>query len=146
MFGSRTRRLNVFAQNSFVSVSCLCWVFRLVRSLRSSPHQPVSLTQPSASSTLLTGIPRSPCALPPWSGMSGYLANPNPDTGHEPKLCVDVSDEHTPINLSDSHRNIPHDYVATEDPDVPRHSGASSSSKSSAAASREFPPCRNDAH
>ena len=72
--------------------------------------------------------------------MSGHLANPIPDTGCEPKFCIDVSDEHTPINLSDSNRNLPHDYDATvgtaENLDVPRHSGASSSSKHSAAASR----------
>ena len=73
--------------------------------------------------------------------MSGYLANPTPDTGYEPKFCVDASDEHTPINLPASNRNIPHDYDATivattEELDVPRHSGASSTSQHSAAASR----------
>ena len=55
-------------------------------------------------------------------------------------FCVNVSDEHTPINLPDSNWNFPHDYdvtiiATTEDPDVPRHSGASSSSKHTAAAS-----------
>ena len=100
-----------------------------------------SLTRPSASSTPLTGTRRPSCATPPWGGMSGHLANPTPDTGYEPKFCVDVSDEHTPINLPDSNRNFPHNYDATvvattEDLDVPRHSGASSSSKQSATASR----------
>ena len=45
--------------------------------------------------------------------MSGHLANPTPDTGYEPKFCIDVSDEHTPINLPDSNRNFPQDYDAT---------------------------------
>ena len=39
-----------------------------------------SLTRPSASSTPLTGTRRSPCASPPWCGMSGYLANQTPET------------------------------------------------------------------
>ena len=57
-------------------------------------------------STPLTGTRRSPCALPPWCGMSGYLANPTPDTGYEPKFCVDARDEHKSINLSESNRNF----------------------------------------
>ena len=67
--------------------------------------------------------------------MSGHLANPIPDTRSEPKFCVDISDEHTPINLPDSNRNFPHEYDATI---VPRHSGASSSWHT-AAASRVLP-------
>ena len=39
----------------------------------------------------------------------GHLSNPTPDTGYEPKFCVDVSDEHTPINLPDSNKNFPHE-------------------------------------
>ena len=67
--------------------------------------------------------------------MSGYLANPTPDTSYEPKLCVDASDEHTPIDFF-STRNFAHAYDATtvattEDLDVPRHSGAHCSSKQS---------------
>ena len=34
-------RVNVFAQYSVISVSCLFWVLRLVRSLQYSLHQPV---------------------------------------------------------------------------------------------------------
>ena len=30
--------------------------------------------------TPLTGFRRLPCASPPWTGMSGHLANPTPDT------------------------------------------------------------------
>ena len=87
-------------------------------------------------STPLTGIRRNPCATPPWGGTYGHLANPTPDTSYEPKFCIDVSNEHTPINLPDSNRNFSHDYDATEDLDLPRYSGASSSSQHSAAASR----------
>ena len=92
-----------------------------------------SLTRPSASSTPITGTRRPPCATPPWGGMSGHLADPTPDTGYEPKFCVDVSDEHTPINFADSNRHFPQDYEATivattEDLNLLPHSGASSSS------------------
>ena len=57
-----------------------------------------------------------------------------PDTGHEPKLCIEVSNEHTPIN---GNRNFPHDddatIATTEDLDLPRHSGTSSSKHTAAA-------------
>ena len=101
-----------------------------------------SLTRLSASSTPLIGMKRPSCAPPQWSGMSGHLANPTPGTGYEPKFCIDVSNEHTSINLPDSNRNFPHDYCATivattEDLDVLRHSGASSTSNHSAAGSRD---------
>ena len=75
MFGSRARRLSVFVQKLFH----LC-----VMSLLGVPSRPFlailcsptcSLTHHSASSTPLTGTKRNPCALPPWSGMSGHLAN-----------------------------------------------------------------------
>ena len=72
--------------------------------------------------------------------MSGHLAEPIPNTGYEPKLCIDASNEHTPINFPTRHRNFPHEYdetiATTEDLDLPLHSGASSSSKHTAAASR----------
>ena len=133
-FGSRAGRFCEFART----------ISSAVMSLVGGPSRPFptihssrtcSLTRPSASSTLLTGIRRPPCATPPWAGMSGLLANPTPDTGYEPMLCVDVSDEHTPINLPDSNGNFTHDYDATiattEDLDVPRHSGFSSSKQGS---------------
>ena len=31
-------------------------------------------------------------------GQSGYLADSIPLTGYEPKTCIDVSSEHTPVN------------------------------------------------
>ena len=47
---------------------------------------------------LLTGIRRTPCATPPAGTLSGHLAESSPHTGYEPKSCIDVSSEHTPIN------------------------------------------------
>ena len=100
-----------------------------------------SLSRPCGSSTPLAGTRSPPCVSARWSGMSGCVANPTPDTGYEPKFCVDVNHEHTPINLPDSIRILPHDFNATiavtsVEPDVPRHSGTPSSSKHTAAASR----------
>ena len=130
----------MFAQKSSqLSVMSLLGVPpRPFRAIFSSPT--CSLTRPSASSTPLTGTRKSPCATPPWGGMSGHLANPAPDTGYEPKICVDASDKRTPINLR-SNRNFPHDYDATtvattEELDVPRHSGASRCSQHTEAASK----------
>ena len=100
-----------------------------------------SLSRPSASSTPSAGTRGHTCISPRWSGMSGCIPNPTPDTGYEHKFCVDTNDEHTPINLPDSNRIFPHDcnttvVVTSEEADVPRHSGASSSSKHTAATSR----------
>ena len=48
----------------------------------------------------LTGIRLNPCATPLWGGLSlAIWADPTPNTGYEPKFCLDVSSEHTPINL-----------------------------------------------
>ena len=52
-----------------------------------------------SSSTTLTGIKLNSCATPLWGGPSGHLADPIPNTGYEPKFCIDVSSEHTPIIL-----------------------------------------------
>ena len=46
-----------------------------------------------------TGIRLNPCATPLWGGPSGHLADPTPNTGYEPKFCINVSSERTPINL-----------------------------------------------
>ena len=140
MFGSRARRLNVFAQNS--SHLCVMSLLGVPVSrfppIASSPT--CSLSRPSASSTPLVRTRSPPCASAPWGGMSGYLANPTPDTGYESKFCVDASDEHTPINLTESNRNFSHDYDATiattENLDVPRHYGAASIFQHTVAVSR----------
>ena len=39
--------------------------------------------------------------------MSGWLANPTPHTGNEPNFNSNMNEEHTPINLPDSHRSFP---------------------------------------
>ena len=97
-----------------------------------------SLSRPSASSTNLAVTRSNPCTSAHWSGMSGCLANPTPHTGYEPNFCTFMNEEHTPINLADSHRNFPRRGDATiisttEDPEGFQHSGASSSSKLTAA-------------
>ena len=107
-------------------------------SLLSLHRQPVSLSRPSGSSTLLERSRLNPCALAHWSGMSGCLANPTPHAGHEPNFYTYMNEEHTPINIPDSHRNFPRRddatiIVTTEDPEGFQHSGASSSSKQAAA-------------
>ena len=96
-----------------------------------------SLSRPSASSTSLERSGVTPCASSHWSGMSGCLANPTQHTGDEPNFNSKV-DEHTPINLPDSHPNFPRRDDATtisttEDPEGFPHLGASSSSKQTAA-------------
>ena len=59
------------------------------------------------------------------------LADPTPNTGYEPKFCIDVSSQHTPINLPSrkSSFNLENDatVAASEDFDLSHHSGASSS-------------------
>ena len=100
---------------------------------------PVSsyFSSPAASPTPLTGIRLNPCATPLWGGPSGHLADPIPNTGYEPKFCIDVSCEHTPINLPTINMSFQQEYDATitasEDPNLPQHSGASSSSQHTAA-------------
>ena len=47
----------------------------------------------------LTGTRSVPCVSARWSGMSGCIANPTPDTRHEPKFRADASDDHMRINL-----------------------------------------------
>ena len=92
--------------------------------VRSNPFLPIfltptaSLTPPTASPTPLTGIRLTPCATPLWSGPSGHLADPIPNTGHEPKFCIDVSSEHTPINLST--RNLGFQQSSTRRSPLPR--------------------------
>ena len=80
---------------------------------------------------------KTPCATPLWSGPSGHLADPIPNIGYEPKFCIDVSGEHTPINLPTRNMSFQQEYdltiTASEDLNLPRHSGASSSSQQTAA-------------
>ena len=75
--------------------------FILVMSLLNVPSTPFPpvFSPSTATPTPLTGIRLNPCATPLWGGPSGHLSDPTPNTGHEPKFCIDVSSEHTPINL-----------------------------------------------
>ena len=87
MFGSRARRLDVFAQKS----SHLCVMSLLgVHVCRFPPIASSStcfLLRPSASSTLLIGTRSLPCASAPWGGMFGSLANRAPDTHATHRPC-----------------------------------------------------------
>ena len=64
----------------------------------STPPQPPQTTcssRPERAS--LTGI-RTHSSATSLEWQSGYLADSIPLTGYEPKTCIDVSSEHTPIN------------------------------------------------
>ena len=74
----------------------------------SSPQQTTPFTtadwnQEYTSATSLEGM------------QSGHLAEPLPHTGCEPKSCIDVSSEHTPITCSSRRDsfNIPNDLTIT---------------------------------
>ena len=95
---------------------------RLVDSLRSRPHPPALWQDPQRSWTSLGRSRVNPCASAHWSGMSGCLANPTPNTGYEPNFYSYLNEEHTPINLLDCHRSFPRRDDATiisttEDPE-----------------------------
>ena len=94
----------------------------------------VPTSQTSATSTSFGGSRQNPCASDHWSGMSSRMANPTPNTGYEPNFYTYMNEEHTPVNLPDSFqcRDDATIISAAEDPEVP-HSGASSSSKQTAA-------------
>ena len=85
----------------------------------------------------VTGIRPTPCALRQDDGQVGPLAARHPATGYEPKFCIDVSSERTPINFpsrQDSF-NLEHDLTntvaASEDFDhLPQRFVASSSQHS----------------
>ena len=124
------RELKIVSSPHHVSVGCPCQSF----SSDCFISYLFSVTQPSASSTPLTRTRSASCASARWVECLAVLpfqvVSPN---------SVSM-DEHTPINLPDSNRNFPHDCNATiavtsEEPDVPRHSGTTSSSKHTAAAS-----------
>ena len=102
----------------------------------SIPFLPV-FSQSTTTPTPLTGIRLNPCATLLWGGLSGHLADPIPNTGYEPKFCIDVSSERTPVNLPTRNTDFQQEYDATiaasEDIGLPRHSGVSRSSQHTAA-------------
>ena len=84
-------------------------------------------TPPPSTPTALsmTGIRRSPCATPPAGTLFGHLAESSPHTGYEPKSCIDVRSEHTPINYTSRRNSFNTDYndltttvAASEPPDM----------------------------
>ena len=77
---------------SFCAHKTLLGVPDTFSSFCSSPPQTKATSRP------LAGIRGTPCATSPEGRQSGHLAEPHPHTGHEPKSCIDVSSEHTPIN------------------------------------------------
>ena len=78
-------------------------------SFGSSPHQTTPTSRP------LTGIRRTPCATSLEREQSGHLADPLPHTSYEPKSCIDVRSEHTPINYPSRRNsfNIENDLTTT---------------------------------
>ena len=76
-----------------------------------TPFPPVC-TSATTTPTPLTGIRLDPCATPLWGGPSGHLADPTPNTGYEPKFCIDVSSEHTPINFPTRNMSFQQEYDA----------------------------------
>ena len=109
---------------------CLSEIMPLLGVLQFSAFPPV-LSSSTTTPTPLTGIRLNPCATPLWCGPSGPLACPTPNTSYEPKFCINISSEHTPIILPSRKGSFnPESDVtvaASEDVDLPRHSGASSS-------------------
>ena len=129
---------------------CLC-ASKLISSLFTcllnvplAPFPPI-FSLPTASPTPLTGIRLTPCATTLWSGPSGHVADPIPNTGHEPKLYIDVSSELTPINLPT--RNMSSSKSKTRRSTLPRTSIYLDIPERRAAVSTRqqagFPPCRN---
>ena len=99
-----------------------------------------SLTTPAAFPTPSCGIRPNPCATLLEGGLPGRLAGPIPHTGYEPKFCIDVDSEHTPIILPSGNMSFPQEYDVTITASValelPRRFGASQSSSQRSAASR----------
>ena len=87
-----------------------------------------SVSRPSASTTSLERARLNASPSPHWSGMSGRQLTHN--TGYEPNICAHINEEHTPT-IPDSNRNFC--ATMTEDPEGFPQSGASSSSKQTAA-------------
>ena len=75
-----------------------------------------STPPPSTPNSLpMTGIRRPSCATPPGGLLFGHLAESTPLTGYEPKTCIDVNSEHTPINNPSKRNrvNIEHNDLTT---------------------------------
>ena len=99
-----------------------------------------SRSRPSPSTSMGRSIRENLCESGRWSGMSGRMAKPAPNTSYEPNLSNFFSymdTEHTPIHLTDSHHVFQCQDDATvistiEDPERLPHSGAPSSKQTAA--------------
>ena len=101
------------------------------------PRFPPVFSQSTTTPTPLNGIRLNPCPTPLWCVPSCHLVGPTPNTSYEFQFCIDVSGEHTPINLPTRNMVFQQEYDATlassEDLNLLRHSGASSRSQNTAA-------------
>ena len=108
-------------------------------SFGSSPPQTTPTSRP------LTGIRRTPCATSLEREQSGHLADPLPHTGYEPKSCIDIRSEHTPINYPSRRNsfNIENDLTTTvaayENSDCFQQQAAASGSSQHVSASEVNP-------
>ena len=150
----RVKRVRVVILCSLPSCSLMSWLNISPLFFPTSPILTNQLTIQTFSSASTTSMGRSfrenPCEPARCSGMSGRMANPAPNTGYEPtpsNFFSYMDTEHTPIHLPDSH----HDFqcqddaavISTTDPEGLPRSGASSSSKQTAAGRvpSMFGPC-----
>ena len=103
-------------------------------SLLNVPSTPFPLVfSPSTTTpTPLTGIRLNPRATPLWGGPSGHLADPTPNTGYEPKICIDVANtrrstfrpetwvssnstmRQSPLSMTSTYLNIPEHHAAAQ--------------------------------
>ena len=61
-------------------------------------------------SSTLTGIRSFPCATPHGGFQFGRLVEPTPLTSYQPKTCIDISSEHTPMNYPSKRNSFNTDY------------------------------------
>ena len=150
LHGSRWKEstsFSVFHFHLFSLMSLLNVPYRPFPRVLSSPSG--SLSRPSASSSSMErSCRKSPSESARWSG-PGRMADPDPNTGYDPKLSNFFSymdPEHTPINIPDIHQNFLCPDEATvihTSPECLPNSGVSSSSKQTAASRvpSMFGPC-----
>ena len=65
-------------------------MFKVLPFLPTFSSPATSLTTPAASPTLSSGFRPKPCATSLGDGLPGRLVDPIPNTGCEPKFCIDV--------------------------------------------------------
>ena len=110
-------------------------ILSLVMSLLNVPSTPFPpVFSPSTTTpTPLTGIRLNPRATPLWGGPSGHLADPTPNTGYEPKICIDVASTRRSTFRPETRQQYDATIAAFDDLNLPQHSGAPRSSQHTAA-------------